>query len=98
MRNETEVRNNIDATRYELQVDGGLGIARYERREGAIIFTHTEVPEALQGRGFAGRLIKGALADVRDQGLKVVPLCAFVSAYLDRHPEEQDLLATDAPG
>jgi len=28
----------------------------------------------------------------------VVPLCEFVAAYIDRHPEEQDLLATNAPG
>ncbi|MGV3481089.1 MAG: GNAT family N-acetyltransferase [Sphingobium sp.] len=98
MTEHAEVRNNVEAGRYELMVDGELGIACYERREGAIVFTHTEVPGALKGKGVASRLIRGALADVRAQGLKVVPLCEFVSAYLDRHPEEQDLLAADAPG
>jgi len=98
MTDSAAVTNNATAGRYELEVDGSLAIAAYERREGAIVFTHTEVPEQLEGRGIASRLIKGALADVRDSGLKVVPLCAFVAGYIDRHPEEQDLLASGAPG
>lgn len=98
MSSQTPVRNNDEASRYELGSDEGMSIAAYDRQAGAIIFTHTEVPEALEGKGYASRLIKAALADVRAQGLKVVPLCAFVSAYIDRHPEEQDLLATQAPG
>jgi predicted GNAT family acetyltransferase len=93
-----EVRDNPDEQRYELDVDGKLAIAAYERRGGAIAFTHTEVPEALEGQGVASRLIEGALADVRRQGLKVVPICEFVAAYLDRHAEDQDLIAADAPG
>lgn len=96
---ETEdVRNNRDANRYELVLPEGMAIAAYQAREGALLFTHTEVPDALQGKGVASRLIRGALADARAQGLKVVPLCPFVAAYLERHPEDQDLLATDAPG
>ncbi|MET0241660.1 MAG: GNAT family N-acetyltransferase [Sphingobium sp.] len=95
---DASVRNDEAASRYELHVEGGTAIAAYDRRDGAIVFTHTEVPAALEGQGIASRLIKGALDDVRAQGLKVVPLCRFVAAYLDRHPEEQDLLALDAPG
>jgi predicted GNAT family acetyltransferase len=92
------VHDNRAASRYEIEVDGALCIAAYERRDGAIAFTHTEVPKVLEGRGLASQLIRGALADVRSQGLKVIPLCAFVAGYIERHPEEQDLLATNAPG
>lgn len=92
------VHNNRAEARYELEVDGEAAIAAYHPRGGAIAFTHTQVPPTLEGRGIASRLIKGALADVRAQGLKVVPLCSFVAAYIERHPEEQDLLAADAPG
>lgn len=98
MTNGLSVRDNRTDSRYELEVDGALCIAAYERRDGVIAFTHTEVPAVLEGRGLASRLIRGALADVRSQGLKVVPLCVFVAGYIDRHPEEQDLLATSAPG
>ena len=94
----SNIHNNSEAHQYELQIDGQLCIAAYEPRAGAIAFTHTQVPDELEGRGFASQLIKAALADVRARDLKVVPLCAFVSAYIERHPEEQDLLATGAPG
>jgi len=93
-----DVRANEGESRYELSVDGGMAIAAYERRDGALVFTHTQVPEALAGRGIASTLVAGALADVREKGLKVVPLCEFVAGYFDRHPREQDLLALDAPG
>ncbi|MDX3899042.1 MAG: GNAT family N-acetyltransferase [Sphingobium sp.] len=92
------VRNNEGESRYELEVEGEIAIAAYASRDGALVFTHTEVPDALEGQGVASRLVKGALDDVRTNGLKVVPLCAFVAAYFERHPEEQDLLALDAPG
>ncbi len=98
MTEQGTVQNNEAESRYKLDTGEGVAIAAYERRDGALIFTHSEVPEALEGRGIGSRLVKGALADVRAKGLKVVPLCEFVAAYLDRHPEEQDLLALDAPG
>jgi predicted GNAT family acetyltransferase len=88
-----QVRNNEAEHRYELEVDGQLAIAEYRLRPGRISFTHTEVPDALEGRGIGKRLVKAALDDARAQGLKVVPICPFVKHYIDTHPEEQDLLA-----
>ena len=88
-----EVRNNQAANRYELEVDGELAIAEYQLRPGRISFTHTEVPDALEGRGIGKRLVKAALDDARAKGLKVAPVCPFVKHYIDTHPEEQDLLA-----
>ena len=88
-----EIRNNREKLQYELVVDGHLALAAYRLRPGRITFTHTEVPEAIGGRGVATRLIKAALDDARAQGLKVVPVCPFVKRYIDTHPEEQDLLA-----
>ena len=88
-----EVRNNEAANRYELEVDGQLAIAEYRLRPGRISFTHTEVPDALEGRGIGKRLVKAALDDARAKGLKVVPICPFVKHFIETHPEEQDLLA-----
>ncbi len=68
-------------------------LAEYERGEGLVIATHTVTPPALRGWGLASRLVKAMLADARAQGLKVLPLCSFVAAYFERHPEEQDLRA-----
>ena len=89
----SEVRNNEGAGRYELEVDGQLALAAYRLSDGRITFTHTEVPEALEGRGIGSTLIKAALDDVRAKGLKAVPACAFVKHYMEKHPEVQDLLA-----
>jgi predicted GNAT family acetyltransferase len=88
-----DVRDNIDRHRFELVEDGHLAFAEY-RIDGAVItFTHTIVPPEIGGRGVAGRLISAALAQVRQRGLKVVPQCSFVAAYIQRHPELGDLLA-----
>jgi predicted GNAT family acetyltransferase len=54
---------------------------------------HTETPPQAQGQGIASRLVQGALDDARAKGLKVAPRCPFVSAYMGRHPEYNDLLA-----
>lgn len=86
------VRNNTDKNRYELSVDGYLAATYYRLADGVITFIHTEVPDALAGRGVGSKLIKGALDQVRASGLKVVPQCPFVRAYIEKHPDYADLL------
>ena len=49
----------------------------------------------MRGRGIAGRLIEGALADVRARGLSVTPYCPAVASYMRRHPDMQDLLTDE---
>jgi predicted GNAT family acetyltransferase len=87
------VRDNPAESRYEIEIDGQTAIAVYRRDGDTFAFTHTVVPEALEGRGIASHLIKDALTDVRAKGGKIVPLCSFVAAYVERHPEERDLVA-----
>jgi hypothetical protein len=89
----SDVRHNFQEQRYELEVEGETAVATYRMEGDRISFTHTIVPEELEGQGIGSRLVAGALEDVRGKGLKVVPLCAFVKAYIERHPEWQDLLA-----
>jgi len=86
------VRNNPAQNRFELDVDGDQAVAYYRMTPGVITFTHTEVPQALSGRGIGTKLIRSALEMVRAQGLKVVPQCSFVSAFMGKHPEYNDLL------
>jgi predicted GNAT family acetyltransferase len=88
----SEVRNNTAQNRFELHVDGEQAVAYYRMAPGVITFIHTEVPQALSGRGIGTKLIRGALEMVRAQGLKVVPQCPFVSAFMGKHPEYNDLL------
>jgi predicted GNAT family acetyltransferase len=88
----SDVRNNTAQNRFELDVDGHQAVAYYRTSPGVITFIHTEVPQELSGRGIGTKLIRGALEMVRAQGLKVVPQCPFVSAFMGKHPEYNDLL------
>lgn len=96
---EIETSNNTELSRYEARVDGELaGFAEYELRgEGVIIFTHTEVGDAFEGKGVAGTLARFALDDVRATGTRrVVPRCPFFKAWIDKHPDYRDLVTTAA--
>ena len=57
--------------------------------DGQIVFTHTGVPTALEGRGIASALAKTGLEYTRANNLEVVPLCSFVRGYIERKPEYQ---------
>jgi uncharacterized protein len=87
-----EVVNNPAQNRYELVVEDHLAATYYKVSDGAITFIHTEVPPELGGKGVGSQLIKGALDQVRAEGLKVIPECPFVKAYIDKHGEYADLL------
>jgi predicted GNAT family acetyltransferase len=88
-----EVQDNREEHRFEAKLADGMAIAAYSLGNGIITFTHTEVPQAYEGRGIGTALVEAALADVRKRGLKVVPRCAFFATYFERHPEVRDLLA-----
>ena len=87
------VRDNTALCRFELDADGVIAVANYRIAGNVMTITHTEVPPAARNRGVASRLIEGTLAEARVRGLKIVPGCSFVKAYVDRHPEFEHLLA-----
>ncbi len=89
-----DVTNNVEKSRYEIEVDGGLTYSQYVRTGDTLAIVHTYTPPALRGRGIAGHLVKEMLADVRRQGLKIDPQCSYITSYFANHPEEHDLLAS----
>jgi predicted GNAT family acetyltransferase len=88
-----EVTNNPAAGRYEILTDQGAAILTYRQRGADLDLMHTEVPKALEGHGYAAALAAAALDDARREGIKVIPTCPYVKAYLERHPEYADLVA-----
>ncbi|NTS63821.1 N-acetyltransferase [Sphingomonas sp. HHU CXW] len=86
------VIDNKAEQEFELTVDGYRAIAAYQLEGDTIVFTHTEVPPEIEGRGVGTKLIQAALDSARDRGLKVVPQCRFVRAYMEKHPETRDML------
>lgn len=87
-----DIRDNRAEQEFTLDVDGARAVAAYQLDGGEIVFTHTLVPQRIEGQGIGSRLIRAALDSARDRGLTVVPQCPFVAAYIDRHPEYRDLL------
>ena len=87
-----EVVDNQAAHRFEISLGGETAYAEYSLVRGAIILPHTEVPEAFEGKGVAGRLARYAMQYARDHHLKVIPLCPYMAAYMTRHPETHDLV------
>jgi predicted GNAT family acetyltransferase len=89
------VEDNEAAQRYEVRLGDARALLQYERKGDRIVFLHTEVPAALEGRGIGSALARGALDDARARGLSVVPLCPFVRAYIQRHPEYLPLVDSE---
>lgn len=73
-------------------MDGRLAYLEYRREPGLLDIVHTEVPGEMKGRGVGGTLAEAALRYARENGLRVVPHCPFVAAYIRRHPEHRDLV------
>ncbi|WP_404373562.1 GNAT family N-acetyltransferase [Sphingomonas sp. MMS24-J45] len=88
---ESVIDNKAEAE-FELVVSGKRAVAAYQMEGDTIVFTHTIVPKALEGRGVGSKLIRAALDSARDRGLKVIPQCPFVAAFIEKHPEYRALL------
>ena len=82
------VEDNPAAQRFEARVGGHLAIVQYRLEGPNIAFIHTEVPEALEGKGIASTLVRTALDSARERQLGVIPLCPFVAGYIRRHQKE----------
>lgn len=95
----TDVTDNAELSRYEMAVDGETAFVTYVRQGGRLTLVHTEVPQSLGGRGVGSLLARAVLEDVRKRGLRVVPECPFIAAFIKRHPEFADLVVApdDAP-
>ena len=83
------VTRNEDETRWEARIGGELaGFAAYQLTDELVVFTHTEVEPAFEGKGVAGALAQHALDEVAAEGSrKVMPLCPFIKAWIARHPD-----------
>ncbi|WP_304562342.1 GNAT family N-acetyltransferase [Sphingomonas immobilis] len=87
-----KITDNRFEQEFVAETEGRRAVAAYQLDDGVMTFTHTLVPKALEGQGIGTRLVRFALDAARDEGLKVRPMCAFVRAYIERHPEYRDLV------
>jgi uncharacterized protein len=91
-----EFRDDPEVGRLEILVDvRRAGYVAYRRRPEAIALTHTEIEPEFEGRGIGGTLVREALARARAEGVAVLPFCPFVRSYIERHPDQLDLVPED---
>ena len=88
-----QVLDNPEKSRFELEEQGLVAFADYRLHGDRMAIPHVEAPPALRGTGAAGRLMAGVLDILRERSLKVVPICPYAAAFIQRHPEYQDLAA-----
>ena len=105
--------SNLPADRPPLQLVDVRELDRYEARLGddpelaalldyrlmdkAIALLHTEVQPGYEGQGVGSRFAKAVFADARERGLRIIPKCPFIVRWLERHPEQHDVLARPLP-
>ena len=85
---DVPIEHNVDASRFEARFPEGLAMLEYHYdRAGRLSLDHASVPPARRHHGVAGLLAKAALEFAKAENLTVVPVCPYVVAYLEEHPE-----------
>ncbi len=85
--------HNQQQQQFELHVPDGIAFVEYFTEGKKLYLTHTEVPESARGKGIASELIGQTLDYLKRHHFTLVPQCAFVSAYVDQHPEWRSILS-----
>lgn len=79
--------------RYVIVIKGDEAEMTYSRAGATrIIIDHTGVPDSMRGLGIGKLLVEAAVKDARSEGFKIIPLCPFAKATLDKHTEWQDVV------
>jgi predicted GNAT family acetyltransferase len=90
---DLDVEHRENARRFTARTPSGLAFISYaEPDEATIDLQHTLVPEADRGRGIGGTLVRTAIQHAREEGKRVIATCPFVKAWLERNPDQRDVI------
>jgi len=79
--------------RYVVVVNGDEAEMTYSRAgTSRIIIDHTGVPDSMRGMGVGRQLVEAAVKDARAEGFKIIPLCPFAKATLDKNTDWHDVV------
>src|SRR5262245_49078264 len=68
--------------------DGNVvGFVTYQLTGNIIVYTHTEVSPEHEGKGIASQLARFVMDDAKSRSRNVVPICPYISKWLEKHPE-----------
>lgn len=88
------VTDNKKERRFEVKDEGSTAFLQYEMKGSNIALLHTEVPEDIGGKGVADALASSAFEYAKENTMKVISYCAFIDAYVKRHPDP-DIMITE---
>jgi predicted GNAT family acetyltransferase len=77
------------------RVDGHEAHLEYEVRDDTFVIVHTEVPDAIEGRGVGGALVRRAVELAAAGGRTLAPWCPFARKWLSEHPDVRDRVTID---
>jgi predicted GNAT family acetyltransferase len=91
---ELSVVDVPERSRYEVSADGRVvGFSAYHLiAEGVLALPHVEVEPDFEGKGVASELMRRSLDQIRERELRIVPICPFAQAFLERNPHYGDLV------
>ncbi|WP_433722332.1 GNAT family N-acetyltransferase [Actinoplanes sp. CA-051413] len=75
------------------EADALAGVLTYQLTGSIIAYTHTKVDPQFEGKGVGSALARAAMDDARSKGRTVVPICPFLSGWLEKHPEYEAIVA-----
>lgn len=93
LRDNGVLKDNIAASRYELDVAGQIVFANYRRSADVLAILWVEAPPPLRGTGAAGRLMSLLGEEARRQGWRIAPVCGYAAAWLRGSKQYRDLIA-----
>src|SRR5436305_9836698 len=82
----------VTSGRFEIERDGLIAYLEYKLAGNILELSHTEVPQALRGKGLSAALAHTGLEYARENHLKVDVVCPQVAKYMQSRPEYSDLL------
>lgn len=85
MTNPLEIVHTPEDSLFAIHIGEDMAYQEYIQTKTDLVITHTEVPKNLEGKGIGSLLAKNALAYAEENGLKVMPLCPFMAAYVRKH-------------
>ena len=98
MNSEWTVTHNTVLQRFEVRIGDQLAVLNYRREGDHVTFNHTGVPQNLEGRGIGSAIAHAALEYAKTEHLEVIPLCPFVRAQIEKHPEYRPMVSRDYRG
>ena len=89
---DNKVTDNKPYHRFELEENGEVAFANYQRNHLHVVIPHVEAPPALRGTGAASRLMQGIVERARAESFKITPTCSYAFAWFRRHKDAADVL------